>query len=176
MGTVRERILTQKARLLRGTVLVIDPSSGSQGSMPGYTLLTDGKYSESGTLQVPLGDVSGRLRCLQEALLDNFRPDGLIIEYIPPFMQSRGSSFRTSGVVNLHRSVGVVLGCFGDRLLLEVAPASWKACAKKGGYPLKVTGEHADEYDSLLITLSVYQHLWGTPDRNLLDRIGVLSK
>lgn len=146
-----------------GLVLVIDPSSGSTGSMPGFCLLKDGQLVESGHYQIPLQEAPRRLHYLDSLLREEYRnPDGtpklsgLVIENIPPFM-SRGpasgapgdADFRTKGVINLHRSIGVVFGALGDVPITEITPRSWKSRVSKVGFAIKLKGKYGDEYDAL---------------------------
>lgn len=145
--------------LRRGRVLAIDPASGSQGSMPGYVICEGSALVESGYLGLPLGQVETRLHGLARVLRedDSFRDvDVLVIERIPPFMSSRGGDFRTQGVINLHMSIGVVLGEFGHLPTVWVPPASWKATCKREDWPLKITsGDSKDEFDALVMMYTV---------------------
>lgn len=145
--------------LRTGKVLCVDPSSGSTGSMPGYTLVKGCRMMESGYFNLPLGVVEQRLWSLANVLrtdADMQDVDLLVVEKIPPFMSGRAGGFRTQGVVNLHMGVGVVLGAFGNKPTIWVPPVSWKATCKREGWPLKITeGEARDEYDSLLMLFTV---------------------
>lgn len=154
-----------------GLVLVIDPSSGSSGSMPGFCLLKDGQLVESGHYQIPLQDAPKRLFYLDTLLRKEYRnEDGtnklsaLVIENIPPFMGRGpatggpgGEAFRTKGVLNLHRSIGVVFGALGDVPITEITPRSWKARVSKAGFAVKLKGKYGDEYDALAMAYTYLQ-------------------
>lgn len=139
--------------LEKGRILAIDPSSGSKGSMPGYAYFEGGAYIESGIFDIPLGDIQRRLWSFATALKENFPEiDVLIIEQLPPFMQSGGSSFRSRSVVNLHMSVGAAFAVLGYAVTIGVAPASWHADARK----LNFEYEKTDENDALILAYSVF--------------------
>jgi hypothetical protein len=153
-----------------GLVLVIDPSSGSQESMPGFCLLKDGYLIESGHYQIPLKEAPKRLHYLDSLLREEYRnPDGspklsgLVIENIPPFMGRGGgpgdAGFRTKGVLNLHRSIGVVFGALGDVPITEITPRSWKSRVSKAGFAIKLRGQYGDEYDALAMAYTYLQLL-----------------
>lgn len=141
------------APLLKGTVLVIDPSSGSEGSLPGFCLIEQGIITQSGVIAISRTKrAPERLRELALALSANFPPlDVLCIEYIPPFMASAGQGgFRTQGVVNLHRAVGVVMACTQWKTLLQISPQSWHAWERKHIGP---NYEKNDENDAIAMAL-----------------------
>jgi hypothetical protein len=135
--------------LANGRVLAIDPSSGSAGSMPGYAYSVGGVLMEAGTFQIELREVSGRLWAFAEALRSEFldKVDLLIIEEIPPFMQSAGSSFRSRSVVNLHMSVGAALAVLGYRPVIYVPPSAWHADVKRLPFDYK----KSDDTDACLL-------------------------
>ena len=97
-----------------GKVLCIDPASG--GSLPGYALFQGSTWVESGEIAMSKRKQQPhqRYRQILQTLQSNPElfgdVDVLCIEYIPPFMGSRGGDFRTQGVVNLHRSVAISSG------------------------------------------------------------------
>lgn len=139
--------------LEKGRVLAIDPSSGSAGSMPGYAYIEQSTLVESGTFQIKLGDIHTRLWSLSAGLRDSFRDiDVLIIEQLPPFMQSAGSTFKSRSVVNLHMSVGAVFAALGYAVTIGVSPSSWHADARK----LKFDYEKTDENDALMLAYAVF--------------------
>ena len=152
--------------LEKAKVLSIDPSSGSANSAPGFAYIEQGVLLESGTYFIPKGDVSERLFALCEVLRKDFSDiEVLIIESLPPFMQSAGSSFKTRSVMNLHMSVGAIYGALGNAVVIGVPPASGHSEAKK----LDFEYVKSDENDALILAHTVFKRA----DVNLT---GVLNK
>jgi hypothetical protein len=145
------------APLLRGTVLVIDPSSGSAESLPGFCLIQQGVVVQTGVLSISRTKrAPERLRELALALAESFPPlDVLCIEHIPPFMSGAGGGFRTQAVVNLHRAVGVVMACTQWKTFVQISPQSWHAWERRtlgeGNY------DKNDENDALCMTLCLFE-------------------
>jgi hypothetical protein len=151
------------APLLRGTVLVIDPSSGSAESLPGFCLVQQGVVVQTGVLNISRTKrAPERLRELALTLAESFPPlDVLCVEYIPPFMAKVGQDgrpvggFRTQGVVNLHRAVGVVMACTQWKTMLQISPQSWHAWERRvlgeGNY------DKNDENDAICMTLCLFE-------------------
>lgn len=140
--------------LEKGKVLAIDPSSGSAKSAPGFAFIEQGILLESGTYFMPKGDITGRLYALAEALRKDFSDiDVLIIESLPPYMQSAGSSFKSRSVMNLHMSVGAIYGALGHAITIGVTPSSWHAEARR----LNFTYEKSDENDALILAHTVFK-------------------
>jgi hypothetical protein len=139
---------------LQGTVLVIDPSSGSELSVPGFALFQNQTLIESGTLEISRTKRSyERLRELALTLGASFGPvDTLVVEYIPPFMSASGGGFRTQAVVNLHRAVGVIMACVTWKSLLQITPGTWHAWVRRN-----VAGEYAksDEKDAIAMGMTI---------------------
>jgi hypothetical protein len=111
--------------ILSGTILVIDPSSGSSSSMPGYAIYEHGILKDQGYIDVPIpNDIHVRLRYIMQCIQKQFPiVDILVIEDIP----IRMGRF-TSGVAvrNLHRSIGVFLAAVKCNTVIEITPASWR--------------------------------------------------
>jgi len=112
--------------LLQGTLLAIDPSSGSAGSLPGYALFKGGRLVDAGTLELPRsGPLANRLFLLRDTLAKEFdRPDLLAVELISPVMPSRKGIFLHKNSSSLIKAVGAVLSCW-DCPVVEVAPVTW---------------------------------------------------
>jgi hypothetical protein len=146
---------------MHGFLLCIDPSSGSAGSMPGYASYVGGKLKDYGTLELPYGkQVKSKLFALALALRTEFPvPDVLIIENLPPFMQSKGSSFRTAGVVNLHRSVGAIMAGVDCDAIVEVSPQSWHAIEAKFPTLHGFTYKKADAHDAVMLGYAALKEL-----------------
>lgn len=125
-----EQAIAQYANeLLSGTILAIDPSSGSANSQPGYAIYQAGQLQDSGLVRIRSGDaVHNRLHRLARSLREDFtKPDLLVTENIPPFMgDGPGAAFATRNVISLHQSVGVVMSIW-DVPVLQVSPRSWRS-------------------------------------------------
>lgn len=126
-------------QILNGRLMAVDPSSGSRESMPGYAIYEKGTLVESGTIEIPKGvHVSLRLQALCNSLQKEFPiPDVLAVEHIPP---------RIGGVqvVNLQRSIGVIMAALPCPLIAQVAPVSWKSHCDENYYK-------SDELDAIYI-------------------------
>lgn len=111
--------------LLTGTVMVIDPSSGSASSQPGYALFTAGKLQDSGIIEVDsTKEVPRRLQAIATALREQFPPvDVLIIEDIPVRSYGRNASAHAT----LLKSVGAILSSANYGKFVEISPSVWKA-------------------------------------------------
>ena len=118
-------VLKYQQHILNGKMLVIDPSSGSSGSMPGYALFDEGIMVEYGNIEITLPNpIHVRLQELNKIILEEFSaPDVFVIENIPPSM-----GFSTSGLAvrNLHRSVGTIMGAVKCEPIIEITPMSWR--------------------------------------------------
>lgn len=154
-GKLEGEVIAARPKL-EGTVLVIDPSSGSELSVPGFALFQNQTLVESGTLEISRTKRSyERLRELALVLGASFGPlDALVVEYIPPFMSSKGQGgFRTQAVVNLHRAVGVIMACTTWKVLLQITPGTWHAWVKRN------VGEDyvkSDERDAIAMGMTIF--------------------
>jgi hypothetical protein len=144
-----------------GRVVCIDPSSGSQSSQPGFALFAAGILQASGTLKVtPDYAPSRRYRQLLAGVVelrDKFQPDVLIIEKLPLFMGSGGRMFNQQGVVNLHRSVGVIMAGMDCERVLEVSPATWHTYLRNLGK--EALYRKTDSNDAIVLGLTVFAKL-----------------
>lgn len=147
------------ATVLSGTVLAIDPSSGSRNSQPGYALLQRGQLVDSGLLRIGSGRaLHSRLYDLAHTLRESFEePDILVTEFIAPGLSETG--YFGKSMVSLQRAVGVVQSCF-DRPCIEVAPRSWRAHIPEPYYK-------ADDNDAVMLGFSV---LWAAQDMEKQER------
>jgi len=118
--------ILQHAEILdRGTMLAIDPSSGSQSSLPGYALFKAGKLVDAGVVNLPKGTtaLSNRLFQLRNALFQEFeQPDLLAVELISPVMPSGGRFQKNTG--SLIKAVGAILSVW-DVPVVEPSPTTW---------------------------------------------------
>lgn len=113
--------------LANGEMLAIDPSSGSQGSLPGYALFRKGQLQDAGTIELPRGtrSLANRLFLLRDTLEKSFdRPDLLTIELISPVMPAKGGAFLHKHASSLIKAVGCILSTW-DVPILEVSPMTW---------------------------------------------------
>lgn len=149
---------TRQSRLVRelpnhfdiletGTMLAIDPSSGSQGSLPGYALFKAGKLEDCGILRLPPGSrtLSNRLYLLHQAMSQFPQPDVLALELISPI----GVGRNVVGQASLIKACGVIQSVW-DVPILEVAPVTWKRF-------VPTNYVKSDVADACMIGLCVYQ-------------------
>lgn len=125
------RVASIRKSLLRGRILVIDPSSGSKESSPGYAEFINGKMVDCGIIEVPYSKkVHHRLRSIKDCLEADFSTrepyDVLILENLTI---NQFSKYRAGSL--LIESVGVFLACIPSDHVLYVAPASWRAYVKR---------------------------------------------
>lgn len=128
-SAIERDALEHSTALLHGTILAIDPSSGSANSQPGYAIYKAGRLVDSGLVRIRSGDhISNRLYRLSRSLLEEFeQPDLLVTENIPPFMgDGPGAAFATRNVISLHQSVGVIMSVWPVPVV-AVSPRSWRS-------------------------------------------------
>lgn len=117
-----------------GTMLCIDPSCGSTGSMPGYAIYKAGKLEDSGIIEIPnvSRDLPYRLQDLLKVLQEDFdRPDILVTEAIAPRRFGGGGA---TGHASLLRSTGVVLAAYHDLPVLAIRPQAWRKMPHEGWF------------------------------------------
>ena len=154
MSKIEEAINPVKATILSGTVLAVDPSSGSKESMPGYAIFKAGIFVDSGVIRIQHRQtLQQRLFDLRESLQNDFKdlaPDVLVVENIPPFIASKGGGAAfgaTKSILSLHKAVGVTVSCFSCPLI-EVSPISWRKYIPENY-------RKTDENDSIMMALTV---------------------
>ena len=129
--------------ILGGTVIVIDPSSGSRDSMPGYAVIKGGNIIETGVIKIPLSmTIEGRLRYLDDRLNElaiKYPPDLLVIEEIP----SRAHHY-------LMWAIGVTIAGVRAKFM-QMPICVWKAAAKVAASYIK----KSDEADANIMALSL---------------------
>ena len=127
--------------ILTGTVMTIDPSSGSKGSMPGFAIAERGEITRYGIIELPITSgkkivtPQARYFALVERLKDLIpgRPDVLLIEQI-------GSKVHHL----LLEAVGVSIVGAGTHNVIRVHNQVWKALANvMPGYE---KGDSADAF------------------------------
>lgn len=166
MSKIEEAIAPLVNKILNGTVLAIDPSSGSKESMPGYAIFRNGEFVDSGVIRLQWKQaLAGRLFDLREALQKDFEcPDVLVVENIPPFIggkQGGGHYNASNSILSLHKAVGVTVSCF-DCPLVQVAPISWR---KRIPENYKKT----DECDAIMMALTVLKIASGSKEFPITD-------
>lgn len=142
-----------------GRVLCIDPASG--GSLPGYALFEHSTWIESGEIQLSKRKQLPHHRYRQILFELQNNPDLfgsidiLCIEFIPPFMGGfGGSGFRTQGVVNLHRSVGIFMAGIESKSLIEIPSTTWHAWVREH----VKNYEKSDMKDATVMGLTLFHH------------------
>lgn len=142
-----------------GRVLCIDPASG--GSLPGYALFENSMWIESGEIQLskrkqlPHHRYRQILNVLQNTPELFADIDILCIEFIPPFMNGfGGGGFRTQGVVNLHRSVGIFMAGIESKSLIEIPSTTWHAWVRQN----LDSYEKSDMKDATVMGLTLFAH------------------
>jgi hypothetical protein len=137
-------------------VLSIDPASGGS-SMPGYAVVKEGVFIESGVIKLPKGgDVPHRLHCLIGGLQHLWDKHGgfgmLIIEDIPiafgaagTSKQGKGGGIVTRGTTMLQWAVGVTLAAQRWPHIIKVMPQSWHSyLRRKDMHDTYVKDDHRD--------------------------------
>lgn len=129
---------------LDGTLLAVDPSTGSGSSMPGYAVYRKGQLVESGIIQVnPYDKRNQKLFSIANSFRNEFaEPDVLAIENVPP-VQFKGGKMSPWSVAAIQRSIGAIISVFNCGYI-EVAPKAWQRF-KPEGY------EKTDEWDAIAI-------------------------
>lgn len=142
-----------------GRVLCIDPASG--GSLPGYALFEKSAWIESGEIQMSKRKQLPHHRYRQILFELQNNPDlfanidVLCIEFIPPFMGGfGGGGFRTQGVVNLHRSVGLFMAGIESKSLIEIPSTTWHAWVREHIKDY----EKSDMKDATVMGLTLFHH------------------
>lgn len=113
--------------VLGGRMLVIDPSSGSKKSQPGFAWYVAGRLEQSGTINLPASTEKHiKLRLLANYLRGLIQPDVLVIEDLPPYMSKEKMKWFNKSLLNLHHAVGAVLSSVQCDALIEISPVSWR--------------------------------------------------
>jgi len=135
-----QEVVQYEALLRGGTLLAIDPSSGSAGSLPGYALFQKGQLVDAGTIQLPRHGrhIANRLWQLRECLLTAFdKPDILAVEWIAPVFPARKAGpggapqFLHKSASALMKSVGAIMSVW-DVPCIEPAPTTWHTMTPPG--------------------------------------------
>ncbi len=113
--------------ILTGKLLIIDPSTGSQSSLPGYAIYEKGHLLESGVIEVDLADSrSQKLYEISRTVREDFEePDILVIEYIPPVTYKGGMN--SNAVMALQKAIGAILAARPFKNVIEIPAIVWKS-------------------------------------------------
>lgn len=134
--------------VLKGTMLCVDPSTGSKSSRPGYAWYEAGKLKESGEIIVDLkSNKSKRLYEIARTIREEFpEPDVLVVEYIPPVTYKTGNQMNGVSLMALQKAIGAILGARPFEHVLEIPASAWRS-HKPAEYV------KTDEWDSIVIGL-----------------------
>ncbi len=132
--------------LVEGKVLCIDPSTGSQSSMPGFAYYEAGVLKERGIIKVDHRlNRSLKLYEIARTIREEFPvPDVLIVEYIPPVSYKGGMN--SVAVMALQKAIGAIMGAHPFEHLLEIPASAWKSY-KPEAY------EKSDDWDAVCLGL-----------------------
>lgn len=144
--------------LLRGRVLVIDPSIGSSSSAPGWAFYAEGKLITAGTIytggsHLPLWQRARSLGQQLKELNQELSPNLLIYEDIPAT-----SNFNANAQASLLKAVGVVLASTATEAVIGIHPASWKNYVR----PTYTKGDKEDAVEIGHVAISLAQHIEST--------------
>lgn len=113
--------------LVNGVVLVIDPSIGSNSSMPGVALYQAGEFESSATLKInPNDSIPARLQKLSyymRKFMQEYKPDVLVYEQIPAQRHGGGNAWAHASLL---KAVGVTLSVAGPDHYVGLFPVTWK--------------------------------------------------
>ena len=131
--------------LIHGTILAIDPSSGSANSQPGFAVFRAGQLVDCGIIRLPRGsDLSNRLYTLGETLRKEFldcAPHVLVTERISPIANG---AFNARSMASLQKAIGVTISSFPCPTV-EVSPIQWRKNIPPEGYVKR------DDHDAILM-------------------------
>jgi Holliday junction resolvasome RuvABC endonuclease subunit len=120
--TIIQKMCTRHSTAIGGFMIVIDPSSGSDESQPGYAMFESGHLIEHGTIEIGTkrsSSLGNRLHMLKCFLEEEFQePDVIVVERCP-------FNYANSSAAKLQQVMGVVKSIW-DVPVIEVSPASWK--------------------------------------------------
>ncbi len=130
---MKREIRSHSDLILNGTLLAIDPSSGSVGSQPGYAIYERGKLTESGTIDLnPKYNLATRLVLLGNQIREiSADIDVMAIEQV----------WKNNSLL---KSCGAIISNFYGVKTIEVPAINW--CKAKDGDYVKT-----DECDAIYI-------------------------
>ena len=126
--------------VIDGTLLAIDPSTGSESSLPGYAVFKAGQLVESGTITLDITlNRAQKLYEINRTIREDFgeyKFDAIAVEDIGYFM----GKMNAKAVVSLQRAVGAIVAAYPTECLIEVPSNAWQKHKYKG----YVKGDEAD--------------------------------
>lgn len=123
-----ERVAKYSDKILKGHMLVVDPSCGSSSSLPGYAIFKEGKLEETGVIELHSinGDLYKRLREIAKCFDDMFGEfDILVIEAIPP-VHGGNVMGKAKSHASLLKSVGAIVGSVDATRVVDIHPRTWQ--------------------------------------------------
>lgn len=127
--------------LQAGIILAVDPSIGSQSSMPGWAVYSKGLYQESGIIEINCtASTPFRLQYLNYSirkLIAKWQPDVMVYEAITD-VPYKGFSAR--GHAPLQKALGAILSISGPSKYVGMLAVSWKKMVRD----TYVKGDEAD--------------------------------
>lgn len=136
--------------IAEGIVIAIDPSIGSNSSMPGYAVYVAGELQDAGVFEIDARQSVPtrlqRLAYLLRKLYAEWIPDVLVYEDIPPTRFGGGNAGAHSSLL---KAVGVVLSVSGPDHFVGIQPRSWKQIARSSY--VKGDQEDAEEMGWVII-------------------------
>ncbi len=118
--------------VLRGRMLVVDPSCGSQSSQPGYAIRHEGIVTDSGVIDMPIEEsLDRRLFYLGRSLRTEFteKYDVVAIEDVPTHRFTKGRGGRTyaneRSQLSLHAACHVIISSFDVDHFIRISPPTW---------------------------------------------------
>jgi hypothetical protein len=139
----------------KGYMLAIDPSSGSQGSLPGFAVFKAGRLVDAGTISLPRGTrhIGSRLFLLRDTLEKEFeKPDILAVEWIAPVFPGAKNAYFQKSASSLMKSVGAIMSVW-DSPVVEPAPTTWHTMTPPN-YEKNDTNDACMIGNAVLITLA----------------------
>lgn len=126
----KQMIQECKDCLLTGTLLAIDPSTGSRSSMPGYALFKNGQLVESGTITVDIkGNRAERLHEINRTLREELEtPDVVAVESAGYFV----GKMNPASIISLQRAIGAIVAAHPVKCLIEIPSNVWQKHAFPG--------------------------------------------
>jgi len=127
-----KRVRKHRDKILKGTMLALDPSCASSASDPGYAIYEKGKLIDKGIIEVQgkgSMDVYQRLQAIRRCMVEEFTDpiDVIAIEDVSKLPYRRGSN-------NTTKSQGVMLAALDCQIVLEITPVVWQNVSKDFDY------------------------------------------
>jgi hypothetical protein len=147
-------------KILTGTMLCIDPSTGSRSSLPGFALFENGQLFESGVITVDINlNRSKKLYEISRTIREDFDPpDVLVVEYIPPVTYGTGNRMNGVSLMALQKAIGSIIAAHPVEHLLEIPASAWRNY-KPDNY---IKSDEMDAITLGLCAVSIAKHIKDT--------------